>query len=370
MRPNEQDESLPAGCEARCRGCRYRQLSRGEGHARKMAWLQRILQPWAAQLQPIKDDQSRPWHYRRKVQLAAHFEGTWQLGLRWRDEVIAIPNCPIHTPRINDAARIIVRYLPDFEAFPLFAYAQTDRQVVLVVKSKTAALNWVNDEVRDALARIGIEGLWVHYYPAAGIRLFAKSGWQLLWGQPTSQSKEGLIYGPTTFLQQQGELHEQAIELAKDFLAPKAGDAVLDLYCGLGASLRHWLMRTPKVLGVEWGAEAVELAKLNAPGAEILRGLVTERLPQIRQWWKAQAASEGFIYLNPPRTGGDLSVLQWISQESRPRRIAYLACAARSLGRDLQRLDSAGYRVDALYPFDFFPQTDHVETLALLSRGS
>ncbi len=47
-------------------------------------------------------------------------------------------------------------------------------------------------------------------------------------------------------------------------------------------------------------------------------------------------------------------------------RIAYLSCSAGTLARDLHLLEIAGYRIDAILPFDFFPQTHHVETLALV----
>ena len=53
------------------------------------------------------------------------------------------------------------------------------------------------------------------------------------------------------------------------------------------------------------------------------------------------------------------------SSQGRPVRMAYLSCSAGTLARDLDLLGTAGYRIDAILPFDFFPQTHHVETLAL-----
>ena len=67
-----------------------------------------------------------------------------------------------------------------------------------------------------------------------------------------------------------------------------SGVSVLDLYCGLGASLREWTAAGSAALGVELSGEAVELAAANAPAALVLRGTCTERLPQILPWWCAQ----------------------------------------------------------------------------------
>ncbi len=59
--------------------------------------------------------------------------------------------------------------------------------------------------------------------------------------------------------------------------------------------------------------------------------------------------------------------MEWISGEFRPQRLAYLSCSAGTLARDLALLTTSGYRVVEIAPYDFFPQTYHVETLCLLS---
>ena len=55
-----------------------------------------------------------------------------------------------------------------------------------------------------------------------------------------------------------------------------------------------------------------------------------------------------------------------LNGELRPARIAYLSCSAGTLARDLAMLESAGYAVVRIHPYDFFPLTHHVEALALL----
>jgi len=97
----------------------------------------------------------------------------------------------------------------------------------------------------------------------------------------------------------------------------------------------------------------------------VLRGTCAERLPQIRPWWRAQG-TECVAYVNPPRSGLEAPVTEALATELRPSRLAYLSCSAGTLARDLSRLESAGYRVAAIDPYDFFPLTHHVETLARL----
>ena len=77
-------------------------------------------------------------------------------------------------------------------------------------------------------------------------------------------------------------LHRESLLAAREYLAPGAGTAVLDLYCGLGSTLREWTHAGSPSLGVELSGEAVKFAALNAPDATVLRGTCVQRLPQIR----------------------------------------------------------------------------------------
>lgn len=335
-----------------------------------MAWLRERLAPWAERLQPLEavTDAAR-WGYRRKVCLSAIWSEAigWEFGLWRRDELIPIPECPVHAESVRALARWLMRALPPRPLFPLAFLVQSGAQATLIVKThRVASLAALDAVACEPLAACGLEGLWLHRHPAAGRRLFARSGWQLLWGQPRSRDAFGLTYGPTAFQQLIPDLYRQALDAAEAFLAPQAGESVADLYCGIGASLSRWSARGARVLGVELGGEAVECARLNAPQAEVLRGKCADRLPQLRDWMPSSGVR--LLYLNPPRTGLEPEVLAWTTEQFRPERLAYLSCSAGTLSRDLRGLTEAGYAVDALRPYDFFPQTHHVETLALLKR--
>jgi 23S rRNA (uracil1939-C5)-methyltransferase len=361
----------PPACPERCPACAHRHLSAAESLAQKRGWLARRLQPWAASLAPIRSvNEAQRWGYRDRVSLsAARLDGRWQFGMMRRDEFIPIPDCPIHSERVRASAALLSRHLPLAEGFRLAFLVQSGAQTVLVLKQREKPdTGWFTPALAKALAAIGVEGVWLHCFPAVGRKLFAKNGWHLLWGTERSRDSEGFCYGPGAFSQLLPELHAASLDEAAAFLAPTPGDRVVDLYCGRGLSLARWHAAGAQALGVELGAEAVACARHNVPDVPVLRGGCAQRLPQLAQWWQQTSPGNRLAYLNPPRTGLVEPVVRWLGEQARPRRLAYLSCSAGTLARDLAQLGDAGYRVERLTPYDFFPQTYHVETLALLSR--
>lgn len=363
---------LATGCEPACRGCAHRTLSAQESLERKDRWLQKVLRDWKGRLSAtVGVPEHQRWRYRDRVCLHARWDGEWSLGLRRSETVIPIPRCPVHSTRITRSTRLLMPRLPPPSRFPLAYFVQAGSQIALVIKSAVApASNWLDVDLKAALASAGVEGLWLNCSPSAGRRLFAKRGWRLLWGQPRSQDAFGLTHGPAAFQQLLAVLYRRALERAASHLAPGPTRSVVDLYCGRGASLRRWLSLGAAAIGVELDGEAVACAAENARGATILRGGCAQRLPQLDAWVARQDDREVAAFLNPPRTGLEEKVALWLAAEARCQRIAYLSCSAGTLARDLRRLAVGGFRVHALVPFDFFPQTYHVEVLALMRRSS
>ena len=360
-------DSLPAGCEPACHGCRHRLLGVDASLAQKTAYLARVLQPWAEVIAPIAGPApERRLGYRDRVTLTARWaeDSGWRFGLVRRDVLVAIHECPVHTARVRALVHLLADRLPPAAWLPLAYLHVCGAQATLIVKARRATTTALAG-VMSGLADTGLEGCWLHLHPAAGRRLFARSGWELLWGAPRSRDAHGLLHGPTAFAQALPELHDAALASARMHLRPGPGVSVLDLYCGYGASLREWTTAGSAALGVELSGEAVELAAENSPRATVLRGTCAQRLPQVRDWWQAQPA-ERVAYVNPPRSGLEAEVVVALARDLRPARLAYLSCSAGTLARDLRVLEGAGYRVAAIRPLDFFPLTHHVEALALL----
>jgi tRNA/tmRNA/rRNA uracil-C5-methylase (TrmA/RlmC/RlmD family) len=344
-------------------------LSRTASVAQKEEYLQRVLERWRPVLQAVRpppDD--RRFGYRDRVTLNARCDesGRWQFGMMRRDELIPIPACPVHSSRVNKLIALLCATLPPHASFPLAYLHVAGGQATLIVKARDHRPADL-DALCAGLPATGIEGLWVHCHPAAGRRLFARSGWHLAAGAPTSLDATGLLHGPAAFQQLLPDLHAQSVALAEDHLAPAPGVALLDLYCGIGSTLRQWLKAGASGLGVELAGGAVDCARHNAPGAIVLRGTCEQRLPQVREWWHDGRHARRACYVNPPRSGLGPVLAAALAQELRPDRLAYLSCSAGTLARDLAVFEAAGYAVRAIAPYDFFPGTHHVECLALLA---
>ena len=150
-------------------------------------------------------------------------------------------------------------------------------------------------------------------------------------------------------------------------LAPVAGERAMDLYSGVGLfalALADAVGPTGAVLAVESDGRAVRDAKSNLrhrPEIELRRGKVDRVLkPLVRQGIRTD-----LVVLDPPRTGAGKSVIKDVAALS-PRAIAYVACDPAALARDVAYARDAGYGIRTLRAFDAFPQTHHVECIAVL----
>ena len=357
-------------CPDKCPGCSHRHLSANESRQQKQQWLTRKLAGWADCISPIQAvPAGQELGYRDKVCLSTSWrEDRWQIGLLHQDELIPIPDCPVHSSRVRAAMACIAHALPPAAAFPMVYYAQSGAQITLVLKSREMpTMKWLTPDLIENLSHIGIQGLWLHRHPSAGRRVFAKNGWDLVWGKARSSDNEGFTYGPTAFQQLISGLFARAMETVEAFFALTREDLVFDLYSGIGASLSRWSEKSSRVVGVELSGESVACANINAKGAVVYRGTCGHRRPQLTEALK-KAHNRRLLFANPPRTGLEPETREWIASICRPENLAYLSCSTGTLKRDLTELENQGYRIDQIIPYDFFPRTHHVETLVLFRR--
>jgi 23S rRNA (uracil1939-C5)-methyltransferase len=134
------------------------------------------------------------------------------------------------------------------------------------------------------------------------------------------------------------------------------GARAIDAYCGVGLYGRALARAGWQVTGIESSAAACRAAQSDAPdGLAIREGTVEDTL--------ADELPADLVILNPPRTGIGADVVP-VLLEARPPRIIYVSCDPATLARDTAVL-SAGYELENLHAFDLFPQTPHVETVAV-----
>ncbi|RLC99782.1 MAG: 23S rRNA (uracil(1939)-C(5))-methyltransferase RlmD [Chloroflexi bacterium] len=154
----------------------------------------------------------------------------------------------------------------------------------------------------------------------------------------------------------------QLVRLALEYLDLQGGETVLDAYCGVGLFATHLAERAGLVVGIESSPAAVaDLLENTAEfdNVEVIEGPVEAVLPDLD-------VSLDAAVMDPPRAGVDRFALDALV-ERRPARLVYVSCDPATLARDAKRLARAGYRLVEVQPVDMFPQTYHVESVALFT---
>jgi 23S rRNA (uracil1939-C5)-methyltransferase len=169
-----------------------------------------------------------------------------------------------------------------------------------------------------------------------------------------------------TFFQVNTAQAERVVPLLTAFFSETPRSQVLEAYSGIGTFSLPLAAAGLDVLGLELHPGSVQQARANAErnglhGARFEQADVAASLAEHLTW----AAS---LLVDPPRKGLTPEVIEAVLQAP-PKRLAYISCNPATLARDLGRLTSeAGYRLRPVQPVDFFPQTSHVECVALLER--
>ena len=160
-------------------------------------------------------------------------------------------------------------------------------------------------------------------------------------------------------------LYGKAVELA----GLTGAETVLDLYCGIGTIGLAMARRARAVWGAEVVPEAVDDAVANAArnGITNARFLCADAGEAARRL-AAEGVRPDVICVDPPRKGLAGDVVDTIADMA-PDRVVYVSCDPATLGRDVKRFAGRGYVLRQAQAVDMFPRTQHVETVALLTRG-
>jgi 23S rRNA (uracil1939-C5)-methyltransferase len=173
---------------------------------------------------------------------------------------------------------------------------------------------------------------------------------------------------PNAFFQTNTEMADRLYGLAIGYAAPAGTERVYDLYCGIGTIGLLMAPRAAEVWGLELVEEAIADAIANARLNEIdntrfFAGDVRLALRELVQ----EAGRPDTVVVDPPRSGLSQKVVRRII-EAAPRRIVYVSCNPTTLAPNAAQLVEAGYRLRRVRPVDMFPQTPHIECVALLER--
>lgn len=177
---------------------------------------------------------------------------------------------------------------------------------------------------------------------------------------------EGWEVPRDSFFQNNFFLLPKLIEVARDRLRDARTAHLVDVYCGVGFFSIELAGSVKSFVGVELDRLAIHAARKNATtrgisNGEFAAGAAEELLPALLQRFTPEATT---LLLDPPRKGCPPHMLELLRQV-RPAQIIYVSCHPATMARDLNILCAGGvFNLVQVTPFDMFPQTQHVETIA------
>jgi len=225
--------------------------------------------------------------------------------------------------------------------------------------------DYLNGELGESLAGL----LWTRTDRLAETTQGGET--ELVWGEeelPEQLGELELRISAEAFFQTNTEMAEVLYGIAAERAALSGYERVFDLYCGIG-TIAMWLApRAGEVWGIEIAepavADAIAAAKLNeVRNARFFAGDARLALPRLVE----EAGRPDVVVVDPPRAGLAKKVVARIV-ESSPRRIVYVSCNPTTLAPNAAEMVAAGYALRSVTPVDMFPQTHHIECVALLER--
>jgi 23S rRNA (uracil1939-C5)-methyltransferase len=286
----------------------------------------------------------KPYEYRTKLTLHAD-RGGHRIGLRRytsADTIFELEWCHITVPELMKVWQVL-RKLRSF-------LPRTLEQLVLRLDRQGG---------RHVIIRVGEGEVW-----PGGTRLqreLQRRGASVtLWYQPVGGAARAVAgsdeaFPATVFEQVHPEMGDRVREFALHQLGDVGGRRVWDLYAGIGETTTQLAALGAQVESVELDRRAVGEAEARGPAARRHVGRVEDVLRELRR--------PDLVVTNPPRTGMDERVSSEL-ERLRPARMVYISCDPATLARDLQRMPQLRLRL--VHAFDLFPQTTHVETVAVL----
>lgn len=324
--------------------------------------------------------------HRHRARLAVRGKaGNPKIGLFQADShrIVHIPHCPVHHPLINEACSEIREAIRETGIAPYadrphrgaLRYLQivveraSNRVQVVLVGCGTSPD--ILGELPSAVERrLGdrLQGLFFNAQPERSNAIFGPK-MTLLAGEPTlCETVHGVdvFYPPGAFGQNHLPLFERAVDRITELTPP--GATIAEYYCGVGSiglallgkseAIRFNERSPDGLLGLELGLAARPADE--RARATVFPGAAAERLDGL--------PGADLVIVDPPRRGLD-DPLRTALADRPPARLIYLACGLDSLISDLAVLQkSGGLSLRGLEVFDFFPFTQHVETLVWLDR--
>lgn len=321
------------------------------------------------------------WGYRRRARLAVKYvakKGRVLVGFREKNApyVADMLSCEVLHPVIADAIQPLSELISSLsikDKVPQIECSVAENATSMVLR----VLQTPSQTDLDLLEQ---------FADKRGIRIYLQTkGLDTVTPLKAKQFSESLYFtipsgdvriefSPVDFIQVHHEINQRMVEQAIDWLELESDHCVLDLFCGLGNFTLPIARKVVRVLGIEGDESLVTRARHNAEINQLsqieFRTVDLFKLDNpahklqdwLQQHWDA-------VVIDPPRAGAH-EVIEKL-REVEPAKILYVSCHPATLARDADILvNQLGYQCARLGVMDMFPQTGHVETMALFTRSA
>lgn len=326
-----------------------------------------------------------PYRYRNKVQLpVGEKDGEVKIGFyaQRSHEIIHMDECGIQDEVADKVVKLIKEWV---EKYNIKTYNEEEYngiirhimirkafetdEIMVVVVTKTKELPH-KDELIGLICRNinGIKSI-IQNVNDKKTNVILGEYCKTLWGSDTISDYIGEFkfnISPLSFFQVNPIQTQILYKKALDYANLTGNEIVFDAYCGTGTISLFLSKKAKKVYGVEIVPEAIENARVNAAennvdNVEFIIGQSEKVIPELI----TKGVKADVVVVDPPRKGCEKILLESIAK-MQPKRIVYVSCDPGTLARDLAILRELGYKTIEIQPVDMFPQTAHIENVALV----
>ena len=337
---------------------------------------------------PLPVASPKKFGYRSRVKLAVQgVKGEILIGLYVPEthQVFDISACPVHPKEVNRIVAFLKQAIERLHIIPYdeardtgqlryidLRYSFWQRKALLLLVTRHMHFPQVRDLTRQLERRFPfLSGIVHNINDQPGNVIWGKR-FRPLRGRDSLLEQIGhvrLSIPVDTFSQVNPPMAKRIYETAVRWSNMTGQEIVLDVYCGIGPIALYCASQTKFVAGIEENERAVNVAKENARrngyhNTRFFHGDAAQKIAEVA----TTLPPIDRIMLNPPRTGLSPEAFSSIIGVNASK-LLYISCSPRTLARDLDRFSNAGYAVGRVQPFDMFPQTDQIETLALIEKG-
>jgi 23S rRNA (uracil1939-C5)-methyltransferase len=312
------------------------------------------------------------WRYRNKLEysfgerdeetvLGFHARGRW-------DRIVGVEDCHLASERGN-AARNEVREWARREAVPTYDRRERDGILRNLVVREGRRTGQVQTRLVTSATRFAKPPVDLHT-AIEGDSGGTEGPTGALGEERLREELCGLRFEMShgAFFQTNTEMAERLYAVAAGYAGLSGGERVFDLYCGIGTIGLTMAAKAGEVWGLEIVPEAIADAERNAKrnGIENARFLTGSARTGVRPLLE-QAGRPDVAVIDPPRSGLSQKIVRRVL-ECEAKRIVYVSCNPTTLAPNAAQMVEAGYVLRHVKPVDMFPQTPHIECVALLEK--